>query len=156
MRDLRAATADTVTGGDRIQRIASWIVTSGVKVVTTRDLTRNVTGMRGLGSRDIHARVSPLVAGGWLVPDQRGPESTKWHFILLLEHWGALLGRGTTLAIDNIDKVRVGHSRSKLSRGRALSHSAAALSERKSRWALFKSSFNEAANLDEEKLEGTI
>ena len=80
----------------------------------------------------------------------------KIHFILLLELWGALLGRGTTLAIDNIDKVRVGHSRSKLSRGRALSHSAAALSERKSRWALFKSSFNEAANLDEEKLEGTI
>ena len=71
-------TADTVTDGDRIQRIASWIVTSGVKVVTTRDLTRNVTGMRGLGSRDIHARVSPLVAGGWLVPDQPGSENTKW------------------------------------------------------------------------------
>jgi hypothetical protein len=70
-------TADT--GGDRIQRIASWIVTSGVKVVTTRDLTRNVTGMRGLGTRDIHARVSPLVAGGWLVPEQPVPENTKWH-----------------------------------------------------------------------------
>ena len=66
-------TADTVTGGDRIQRIASWIVTSGVKVVTARDLTRNVTGMRGLGIRDIHARVSPLVAGGWLVPDRPSP-----------------------------------------------------------------------------------
>jgi hypothetical protein len=72
-------TADTITGGDRIQRIASWIVTSGVKVVTTRDLTRNVTGMRGLGTRDIHARVSPLVAGGWLVPEQPVPENTKWH-----------------------------------------------------------------------------
>ncbi len=71
-------TADTVTGGDRIQRIASWIVTSGVKVVTARDLTRNVTGMRGLGLRDIQARVSPLVAGGWLVPEQPGPENTKW------------------------------------------------------------------------------
>ena len=69
-------TADTVTDGDRIQRIASWIVTSGVKVVTTRDLTRNVTGMRGLGTRDIHARVSPLVAGGWLVPDQPDPGRT--------------------------------------------------------------------------------
>ena len=67
-------TADTVTGGDRIQRIASWIVTSGVKVVTARDLTRNVTGMRGLSVREIHARVSPLVAGGWLVPDQPDPE----------------------------------------------------------------------------------
>ena len=72
-------TADTVTGGDRIQRIASWIVTSGVKVVTARDLTRNVTGMRGLGIRDIHARVSPLVAGGWLVPDRPVPENTRWH-----------------------------------------------------------------------------
>ena len=77
---------------------------------------------------------------------------------ILSSFWsmGRAAGAGTTLAIDNIDKVRVGHSRSKLSRGRALSHSAAALSERKSRWALFKSSFNEAANLDEEKLEGTI
>ena len=72
-------TADTVTGGDRIQRIASWIVTSGVKFVTTRDLTRNVTGMRGLGLRNIQAQVSPLVAGGWLVPDLLGPENTKWH-----------------------------------------------------------------------------
>ena len=72
-------TADTVTDGDRIKRVASWIVTSGVKMVTTRDLTRNVTGMRGQSTRDIHARVSPLVAGGWLVPDQPYPENTKWH-----------------------------------------------------------------------------
>jgi Protein of unknown function (DUF3987) len=72
-------TADTVTDGDRIKRIASWIVTSGVKMVTARDLTRNVTGMRGLGARAIHARVSPLVAGGWLLPDQPHPEyNTKW------------------------------------------------------------------------------
>jgi Protein of unknown function (DUF3987) len=68
-------TADTVTGGDRIQRIASWIMTSGVKVVTPRELT----GMRGLSVREIYARVSPLVAGGWLVPDQPDPEkNTKW------------------------------------------------------------------------------
>jgi hypothetical protein len=72
-------TADTVTDGDRIKRIASWIVTSEVKVVTARDLMRNVTGMRGLSTRDIHARVSPLVAGGWLVPDNPYPENTKWH-----------------------------------------------------------------------------
>ena len=39
---------------------------------------------------------------------------------------GRAAGAGTTLAIDNIDKVRVGHSRSELSRKRALSHSAAA------------------------------
>jgi hypothetical protein len=72
-------TADTVTGGDRIRRIASWIMTSGVKVVTPRELTRNVTGMRGLSVREIYARVSPLVAGGWLVPDQPDPEkNTKW------------------------------------------------------------------------------
>ena len=47
-------------------------------MVTARDLTRNVTGMRGLGTRTIHARVSPLVAGGWLFPEQPGPENTKW------------------------------------------------------------------------------
>jgi hypothetical protein len=37
-------------------------------VVTPRELTRNVTGMRGLSVREIYARVSPLVAGGWLFP----------------------------------------------------------------------------------------
>jgi hypothetical protein len=47
-------------------------------MVTARDLTRNVTGMRGLSTRDIHARVSPLVAGGWLLPVEPGPENTKW------------------------------------------------------------------------------
>ena len=50
-------------------------------MVTARDLTRNVTGMRGLGARDIHARVSPLVAGGWLLPVQPQPHpeyNTKW------------------------------------------------------------------------------
>ena len=63
----------------RIKRIASWILTSGVKMVTARDLTRNVTGMRGLGARAIHARVSPLVAAGWLLPYQPLPEyNTKW------------------------------------------------------------------------------
>jgi Protein of unknown function (DUF3987) len=74
-------TADTVTDGDRIKRIASWILTSGVTMVTARDLTRNVTGMRGLAARDIHARVSPLVAGGWLLPYQPQPHpeyNTKW------------------------------------------------------------------------------
>jgi hypothetical protein len=49
-----------------------------VKVVTARDLTRNVTGMRGLSTRDVQARVSPLVAGGWLVPVFSGPDNTKW------------------------------------------------------------------------------
>jgi hypothetical protein len=54
-----------------------------VKVVTPRDLTRNVTGMRGLSVRDIYARVSPLVAGGWLRPEKPDPEkNTKWFVTL--------------------------------------------------------------------------
>jgi hypothetical protein len=78
----------------------------------------------------------------------------KIHFILLLEH-GARCWGGTTVPIDNIDKVRVGHSRSKLSRARALSHLAAASRSERADGVLYPS-FSEAANFDKEKLERAI
>ena len=72
-------TAETVTDGDRLQRLASWIVTSGKAQVTARDLTRNVRDLRGASVKDVHARVSPLVAGGWLLPVAPGPENRTWN-----------------------------------------------------------------------------
>ena len=71
--------AETVTDGDRLQRLASWIVTSGKAQVTARDLTRNVRDLRGASVKDVHARVSPLVAGGWLLPVAPGPENRTWN-----------------------------------------------------------------------------
>jgi len=42
------------------------------------DLTTNVWDLRGLGVWDLNQRVSPLVAGGWLTPDQPGPMARAW------------------------------------------------------------------------------
>ena len=61
--------AETVTDGDRLKRLASWILTSGQTRIVPSDLAHNVAGFRGLGLGDIAQRVSPLVAGGWLSPE---------------------------------------------------------------------------------------
>ena len=76
---------------------------------------------------------------------------------ILSSFWsmGRAAGGGTTVPIDNIDKVRVGHSRSKLSRARALSHLAAASRSERADGVLYPS-FSEAANFDKEKLERAI
>jgi hypothetical protein len=70
--------ADTATDGDKLQRLASWIVTSGKERITARDLTHNVRDLRGAPLKDVQARVSPLVAGGWLSPEQPGFDNRAW------------------------------------------------------------------------------
>jgi hypothetical protein len=71
-------TAETVTDGDRLQRLASWIITSGKTRILASDLTSNVRDLRGLTLFDLNKRVSPLVAGGWLMPVEPGPVSRSW------------------------------------------------------------------------------
>jgi hypothetical protein len=71
-------TAESVTDGDRLQRIASWIVTAGKERFSARDLIRNVRDLRGASLKDVHLRISPLVAGGWLTPENPGPENRVW------------------------------------------------------------------------------
>ena len=71
-------TAETVTDGDRLQRICSWIITVKLERISSRDLTRNVRDLRGLSVFDLNKRVSPLVAGGWLTPSDIGPVCRAW------------------------------------------------------------------------------
>jgi hypothetical protein len=71
-------TAETVTEGDRLQRIASWIVTAKRDRVTSRDLVRNVRVLHGASVKDVQLRVSPLVAGGWLTPEKPTPDNSAW------------------------------------------------------------------------------
>jgi hypothetical protein len=71
-------TAETVTDGDRLQRLASWILTSRKERVTARDLTHNVRDLRGVTIKEVQLRVAPLVAGGWLEPENPGPECKVW------------------------------------------------------------------------------
>jgi hypothetical protein len=66
------------TGGERLRKIASWIVTSQQQTVTSRDLIRNVACLRGVSVLDLGTFVSPLVAAGWLEPAQQGPLNRTW------------------------------------------------------------------------------
>jgi hypothetical protein len=54
------------------------VLTSQQKVVTARDLIRNVRCLRGVGVLDLHTLGSPLVAAGWLDPAQPGPLNRTW------------------------------------------------------------------------------
>jgi hypothetical protein len=71
-------TADRATDGDRLQKVASWLLTSGKSRIVVSDLTSNVAGLRGLTMWDVNQRVSPLVAGGWLIPEGNDPVSRAW------------------------------------------------------------------------------
>jgi hypothetical protein len=66
------------SASDRLQRIASWILTSGKTRILPSDLTVNVSDLRGLGTWDLNQRISPLVAGGWLMPNEPGPVPKSW------------------------------------------------------------------------------
>jgi len=69
---------DQASPGDRIQRLASWVLTNGKRRLVASDFTSNVADCRALGLWDLNQRVSPLVAGGWLSPEEKGPVSRAW------------------------------------------------------------------------------
>lgn len=71
-------TAEATTNGDRLARIASWILTSGMTRITASDLTRNIALFRGKRVAEIGDMVSPMVAGGWLYPEADGPRVAAW------------------------------------------------------------------------------
>jgi hypothetical protein len=70
--------AGAETSADRIQTIASWILTSGRRRITSRDLIRNVASLKGLSLDELNKRLSPLVAGGWLRPEAPGQQNGAW------------------------------------------------------------------------------
>ncbi len=63
---------------DRIQRAASYILTEGTPRVLVSDLTRMVAAFRGMEMLEVNKAVSPLVAGGWLLPEGDGPVTRAW------------------------------------------------------------------------------
>jgi Protein of unknown function (DUF3987) len=64
-----------------LQRIASYILTSGKERLVASDFTANVRDLRGLGLWELNRRLSPMVAGGWLTPGNVGPEARAWNVI---------------------------------------------------------------------------
>lgn len=71
-------TAESVTNGDRLQRVASWILTSGKQRILASDLTSEVRSFRGLSLPEVNEQLSPLVAGGWISPEKAGPVANAW------------------------------------------------------------------------------
>jgi hypothetical protein len=68
------------TGGDQLRRLASFILTNRQMRIVSSDLTKNVADLRGLTLFEVNQRVSPLIAAGWLVPEEPklGPWNRAW------------------------------------------------------------------------------
>jgi hypothetical protein len=65
--------------GERLRKLASYVLTCGKTRLRLADLTNNVRDCRGLTVLAINERVSPLVAGGWLNPIEQGPACRAWN-----------------------------------------------------------------------------
>jgi hypothetical protein len=65
-------------GGDRLRKLASWLLTNGCERVVASDFTSNIYDCRGLTLPQLQERLSPLVAAGWLHPLERTPACRSW------------------------------------------------------------------------------
>jgi hypothetical protein len=63
---------------DRLRKLASFVLVSGLDRIRLADLTNKVWDCRGRSVVEINQRVSPLVAGGWLAPIELGPACRAW------------------------------------------------------------------------------
>jgi len=64
--------------GEQIRRLASWILTSNKSRIVASDLATNIADCRGLELTEVNKRVSPLVAGGWLIPEDKTQYCRAW------------------------------------------------------------------------------
>jgi hypothetical protein len=69
---------EELTDGERLRKIASWILTGKQKVITSRDFIQQVRCLRGVSVWDLNEHLSPLVAAGWLEPTVQGPLNREW------------------------------------------------------------------------------
>jgi hypothetical protein len=69
-------------GGSNImltRKIAGWLLTKRLPRVLPRDLMSGVRECRNMSQEDVRKALSPLVAMGWLIPeDERNPNTRKW------------------------------------------------------------------------------
>jgi Protein of unknown function (DUF3987)/Primase C terminal 2 (PriCT-2) len=72
--------AESATDGDRLKKLASWILTHNQPRFVASDLTSEVADFRGISLFEVNERVSPLVAAGWVVPEnpRLGPGNRSW------------------------------------------------------------------------------
>ena len=65
-------------GSNTMVSIASWILTSQTTRVTSRELMRNVWDLRKSDLKTIQENLGPLIAGGWLEPENYRPDCKAW------------------------------------------------------------------------------
>jgi hypothetical protein len=66
------------TSGERLRKLASYILVSGKDRILASDLTTAIRDFRGLTLLEVNERVSPLVAAGWLLPADNTPVCRSW------------------------------------------------------------------------------
>jgi hypothetical protein len=66
------------SNGDRLKKLASWILTSGKTRLIASDVTSNVAEFRGLSLCEVNERLAPFVAAGWLEPQEHTPINRAW------------------------------------------------------------------------------
>ena len=66
------------SGTEQLRQIASWILTSGKTRIVASDIPNNIRDFRGLTLREIQEQISPLVAAGWLTPENPTPACRSW------------------------------------------------------------------------------
>jgi hypothetical protein len=64
---------------ERLRKLASYVLTCGNDRVRLADFTTNVRECRGRRVLEVNEQVSPLVAGGWLAPIEKGPTCRAWN-----------------------------------------------------------------------------
>jgi len=85
--------------GERLRKLASYVLTCGRGRLRLADLTNNVRDCRGLTVLAINERVSPLVAAGWLAPIEPGPACRAWNV------------NRTAIDVQFAERARVEHER---------------------------------------------
>ena len=58
--------------------VASLLLRFGQPRVLASDLTKNVRPCRGMGLKDLAPALAPLVAGGWIAPEDPFPDNRAW------------------------------------------------------------------------------
>ena len=66
---------------DHLRKIASFVLTSDKDRFTVSDFTSGVHSLRGMGVWEVSQKLSPLVAGGWLIEDETSKSARSWTIV---------------------------------------------------------------------------
>ncbi len=66
------------SGIEGVQGIAGYILTKKLTRVVMSDLTSNVRHCRKMAVGEVMKTISPLVSGGWIVPENETPNNRAW------------------------------------------------------------------------------